>query len=48
MKNNEHKQTNMLLRVVRSMGSKSVDSKCLWWFNQPKVTKEIKERIKTK
>ena len=48
MKNNEHKQTNILLRVVRSIGSKSVDSKCSWWFNQPKVTKEIKERIKTK
>ncbi|MGM9970391.1 MAG: cyclic lactone autoinducer peptide [Anaeroplasma sp.] len=48
MKNNEQKQTNLLLKVVRSIGSKSVDSKCSWWFNQPKVTKEIKERIKNK
>lgn len=48
MKNNEQKQTNILLKVVRSIGSKSVDSKCSWWFNQPKVTKEIKERIKNK
>ena len=42
MKNNEHKQTNILLRVVRSIGSKSVDSKCSWWFNQPKVPKKMK------
>lgn len=43
MKNSEQKQKNVLLKIVYSIGSNSVDSKCLWWFNQPKIPKKLKK-----
>lgn len=43
MKNKEQQKTNIILKIVHSIGSKSVDSKCSWWFNQPKVPKKMKK-----
>lgn len=40
------KKSNFILDVVYAIGSKTVDSKCLWWFNQPKVPKALKEMKK--
>lgn len=39
----EKTSKNLLLKVVYSLGSKSVDAKCTWWFNQPKVPKKMKK-----
>lgn len=29
-------------KIARSIGERSVDTYCLWWFNQPKVPESMK------
>lgn len=36
------KALGLVPKVAKLLGDGSVDSVCLWWFNQPKLPEELK------
>lgn len=34
----------ILPKIAQSIGQRSVDTYCLWWFNQPKVPDSLKRK----
>lgn len=42
----ENKKKGLLPKLAKSLGVRSVNQTCIWWYNQPKVPEKLKQMVK--
>lgn len=42
------KTSGIIPSIAKSMGERSVTTRCIWWFNQPKVPEGMKKAVTSK